>query len=94
MNVGLQVLDGVDDVGEDVADDRTQQEQNSDHDDGDQHQDQRILDQALALFPRKEQHVVSPPLCCGFGEGRPPSMTMNIIPYLSRFGKDFCVKIP
>jgi hypothetical protein len=47
-----ETLDGLDDVGENVADDRSKQEQDSDHDDGDQHQDERVLDQALALFSR------------------------------------------
>ena len=57
------VLDGLDDVREDVADDRSQQKQDGDHDDSDQNQDERVLDQALAFFPWKEQHFVSPLSC-------------------------------
>lgn len=43
-------LDGLDDIREEIADDGTQQEQDSDHDDGHQYQDERILEQALALL--------------------------------------------
>jgi hypothetical protein len=54
-------LERVNNGGEYVADGRPQDDQNSDHDDGDQDQDQRVLDQALAFFPRQKQHVFLPP---------------------------------
>jgi hypothetical protein len=53
-------LDGTDDVGEDVADDGPQEKQDGDNDDGDEHQNQRVLYQALTFFTWKEQHVFSP----------------------------------
>jgi len=43
-------LDDLDDTGEDVADGRAQQKQESDYDQGNQSKDQGILYQALALF--------------------------------------------
>ena len=55
-------LDGTNDVGENVADDGAQQKQDCDNDDGDEHQNQRVLYQTLTFFTWKEQHVFSPPL--------------------------------
>jgi hypothetical protein len=46
------------DLGEYVADDGTQDEQNSNHNDSNQNKDQRVLDEALAFFLRGEQHGV------------------------------------
>ena len=57
-NLGLREV--ADNVGENVADDGTQEQQNGDDDDGDEHQDQRVLYQTLAFFTWKEQHVFSP----------------------------------
>ena len=59
-------LDGTNDVGENVADDGAQQKQDCDNDDGDEHQNQRVLYQTLALFTWKKQHVFSPPFECKF----------------------------
>ena len=59
-------LDGVDNGGEDVADDWAQEQQDCDNDDGDEHQDQRVLYQALTFFTWKEQHVFSPLSRCKF----------------------------
>ena len=51
MNVGSGgTSDRVDDVGENVADDGSQPEQDSDHDDGDQHQNERVLYEPLSIF--------------------------------------------
>ena len=52
------------DIAEHVADNRAQEQQDGDDHDGHQHQDQGVLDQALALLTRKEQHfaVTSFPL--------------------------------
>ena len=66
MNESYLGLDCANDVGEYVADDGAQQKQNSDNDDGDQNQDQRVFDQTLTFFARQEQHVFHPPLCRRF----------------------------
>ena len=50
-------LEGVLDLAENVADGGSEQCQNGDNHDCDQHQDQRILHQALAFFTRHIQHV-------------------------------------
>ena len=42
------------DVGEDGVDARAQDREDTDDDDGDQHQDQGILDEPLAFFTSKE----------------------------------------
>ena len=39
------------DLAEDLADATAEQGENTDNDDGDQHEDQRVLNQTLAFFP-------------------------------------------
>ena len=87
------VLDGVDDVGKDVADDRTQQEQDGDHDDGNEHQDQRILDQTLAFFAWQKQHLCSLPSRLGFDSVRSLSASGTMVLQKQLFGKRICVNI-
>jgi len=53
-------LDIADDVAENVSDRGSQEGQDHDHDNGDQHEDESVLYQALALFFRCEQHFRSP----------------------------------
>jgi hypothetical protein len=45
-----------DDVGENVADGRAKQGQDDNHDNGDQDENERILDQALTFFTREVHH--------------------------------------
>lgn len=52
-------LQRVDDVREDVADRGPEQGENDDHDNGDEDEDERVLNQALTFFTRHVQH-------CGF----------------------------
>jgi hypothetical protein len=42
------------DLGEDVADDRAEDQEDCNHDDGDQNEDQSVLNEALAFFFRGE----------------------------------------
>ena len=51
---GNELLQAGIDRAEDLADLATKQGQDTNDNDCDQHQDQRVLDQALALFPSKE----------------------------------------
>ena len=48
------LLEAVVDLGEDVADDRAKQGEDGDHDDGDQDEDQSVLNQTLAFGLRSE----------------------------------------
>ena len=48
------LLDGAHDRAEDVADRRTKQGENYDHDNGDQHKNQRVLHKSLSFFLRCE----------------------------------------
>ncbi|ABQ92117.1 hypothetical protein RoseRS_3763 [Roseiflexus sp. RS-1] len=42
------------DLAEDLADAAAEQGENTDDDDGDQHEDERVLNQTLAFFPGEE----------------------------------------
>jgi len=50
----MVLLEAVVDLGEDVADDRAKQGEDRNHDDGDQDEDQCVLNQTLAFGLRSE----------------------------------------
>ena len=54
------LLEAVVDLGEDVANDRAEDGEDGNHDDGDQHEDQRILNQPLALDFGANNIIFSP----------------------------------